>query len=97
MLPYPCDADEERRDKRGQVVYDSKMARVVNLCEKANGAGSVNGKEANLGIGAEFKCYVKQGKRKGNESLDNMVDIFAGFRAADEEVNAIGEDFELPE
>ena len=97
MLPYPCDADEERRDKRGQVVYDSKMSRVVQLCEKANGAGSVSGQEANLGVGAEFKVFVKQGKRRGSEVLDNQVDIFAGFRAADEEIEEIGADFELPE
>lgn len=91
MLPYPSDADLERRDRKGMIKYDAKMELIASLIEAAG--GSVDGEEAEgLQVGATFQAYVKQQRQRNKEALENRVDIFAGFKGADESVEELGEE-----
>ncbi len=83
MLPFPNKADLTRRDRDGMVLYDAKMQRITQICEKAG--GEVEGKSATIAKGMEFEVYVKQRNKRDSSGLENVIDIFAGFRGKGEE------------
>ena len=83
MLPFPSKADLGRRDRDGMVLYDAKMQRITQICEKAG--GEVEGKSASIAIGMEFQVYVKQRNKRDSSGLENVIDIFAGFKGKGEE------------
>lgn len=84
MLPFPSNADMKRRDRDGKVVYDAKMERFGEIYSAATGE-EAEGNEITINVGMELQVYVKQQNKRGGKTLENRVDIFAGFRGIGEE------------
>ena len=87
MMPFPSDADQERRDRDGMLVYDAKMQRIAEL-SKACG-NEAEGDEFPVNMGQEVQVYVKKRRKRNREELENVIDIFAGFKAIGDEVEGL--------
>jgi len=82
-IPYPSAEDMETRDGRGQLKYDAKMARLIEIAEKGAGC-SADGDTIDILPNARIGLYVNQSVNNRNNEIENSIDWFQGFKSPDD-------------
>ena len=92
-MPYPCMEDEEAYDGIGMLIYDKKLARIIDFAEKAEGC-IIEGNDVTIRPNARIGVYVSQVYNDQTNKLANNIDHFSAGFMAPSELDGVAEEFD---